>query len=144
VAVIAIQEQLFEVKAMHGDTALGGLDYVKRLMEFCLHDFGQKNGEHILENKFAVEQLRVQCEMAKKALNKEGEARIVCPKLSNGKDLDVKISRQKYNELCEDLMQRCVPPIVMAMKDANVSFGAIDEIALVGDFTQTPMVTKMI
>jgi molecular chaperone DnaK (HSP70) len=82
--------------------------------------------------------------MAKKALNKEGEARIECPKLSNGKDLDVKISREKYNELCEDLMKRCVPPIVMAMKDANVSVSSIDEIALVGDFTQTPMVTKMI
>jgi molecular chaperone DnaK (HSP70) len=55
VAVIAIEEQLFEVKSMHGDTALGGHDFVKRLMDHCLHEFGHKNEEHILENKFAVE-----------------------------------------------------------------------------------------
>jgi molecular chaperone DnaK (HSP70) len=81
---------------MHGDTALGGLDFVKRLMDHCLHEFGQKNAEHILENKFAVEQLRVQCEMAKKVLAKDGEARIMCPKLSNNKDLDIKINKEKY------------------------------------------------
>ncbi len=64
----------------------------------------------------------------------------MCPKLSNGKDLDITINREKYETICEDLVNRCIPPIVMAMKDANVNVASIDEIALVGDFTQTPMI----
>jgi len=112
-------------------------------MEFCLHEFGEKSAEHILENKFAVEQLRVQCEMAKKILTKgkDGEAHIICPKLSNGKDLNVKITRENNSAICNDLMTRCVHPIVMAIKDAGVTVDNINEIALVGDFTQTPMIT---
>lgn len=144
VAVIAIQEQLFEVKSMHGDTALGGQDFVRRLMEHCLHEFGEKQDEHIIDNKFATEQLRVQCEMAKKLLTKEESARIVCPKLSNNKDLDITIDRVKYEQICDDLISRIVPPIVMVMKDADLNVTQIDEVALVGDFTQTPMISNMI
>jgi molecular chaperone DnaK (HSP70) len=55
--------------------------------------------------------------------------------LSHNKDLDVKISREKYSEICTDLVNRCVTPIVMAMKDAGVTVSTINEIALVGDFT---------
>ena len=55
VALITVQEQLFEVKAMHGDTTLGGIDVVRRLMDYCLHDFGEKQSSQVFQNVFALE-----------------------------------------------------------------------------------------
>jgi molecular chaperone DnaK (HSP70) len=55
VALITVQEQLFEVKAMHGDTTLGGIDVVRRLMDYCLHDFGEKQTSQVFQNVFALE-----------------------------------------------------------------------------------------
>jgi molecular chaperone DnaK len=80
----------------------------------------------------------------KKILTETNEAEILCPNLSNNKDLRVLVTRQKYEDMCEDLVQRCVPPIVMAMKDAEMNASNIDEVALVGDLTRTPMIARMI
>lgn len=86
VAVITMQEQLFEVKSMCGDTNLGGVDFVKRLMEFGQYEFKVKNQENITENLQALEVLRIQCERAKINLSQQEEVTIRCPKLSGGKD----------------------------------------------------------
>lgn len=68
VAAITIQEKLFEVKSMHGDTTLGGQDFVQRLIDYCIHEFGEKEKELIVDNKGAYELIRVQCEVAKRLL----------------------------------------------------------------------------
>ncbi len=121
VATITIQEKLFEVKSMHGDTTLGGQDFVQRLIDYCIHEFGEKEKQLIIDNKSAYELIRVQCEVAKRLLTHQSSAKIICPKLHKGLDLNVTITRQKYEQLCEDLVQRCVAPIVVAMKDANLN-----------------------
>jgi molecular chaperone DnaK len=61
-----------------------------------------------------------------------------------GKDLKINLTRHKYEELCQDLVARCIPSIGIAMKDGDVTVQNIDEIVLVGDFTRTPMIFKMI
>ena len=93
IAIITIQEQLFEVKAMHGDTTLGGVDFVKRLMDYCQYEYRENQQENIIDNWGALELLRMQCEKAKKILITETEAKIYIPKLSNNKDLSLVITR---------------------------------------------------
>ncbi len=70
-------------------------------------------------------------------LSTESDVTISCPKIVHNTDLSISISREKYEDICADLFERCVPPIVLAMKEANMTATDIDEIVLVGDFTKT-------
>ncbi|TNV80532.1 hypothetical protein FGO68_gene10521 [Halteria grandinella] len=145
VAVITIQEQVFEVRSMYGDNNLGGVDFIEKLIDFVTHEFKRRNpGENISGNLRAREIIRVACEKSQEQLSIEREAVISCPNLMPGKDFEIKIERQMYENLCEDLTARCIPPIVIAIKDAGMGPKDVDEIVLVGDFTRTPMVQKMI
>lgn len=69
VAIITIQEQVFEVKAMYGDTTLGGVDFVQTLMQYCIQEFKEKHKEDISGNLTAIEKLRIHCERAKRILS---------------------------------------------------------------------------
>lgn len=79
-----------------------------------------------------------------KTLSTESEVIINCPKICHNVDLSITITREKYEEICSDLFEKCVPPIIMAMKDANMTVNDINEIVLVGDFTKTSMIQRMI
>jgi molecular chaperone DnaK (HSP70) len=71
---------------MHGDTTLGGVDFVRRIMDFCIYEHKTHNKEDILGNWEAIEKLRIQCEKAKRTLSFEKEATILCPRISGSKD----------------------------------------------------------
>lgn len=129
---------------MYGDTTLGGVDFVYRLIDYCIKEFQDKFKEDISEDIYAREKLRVHCERAKKILSNETETTIVANKLIANKDFQITITRQKYEELCDDLVSRCVAPIIIAMKDADMNVQNIDEIVLVGEFTRTPMIARML
>lgn len=109
-----------------------------------MKEFKEKHKEDLSENLVAIEKLRVHCERAKKILSEESEATIICQKLTPQLDFQITITRAKYEELCDDLLPRCVPPVVIAMKDAEMTVQDIDEVVLVGDFTRTPMIFNTI
>jgi heat shock 70kDa protein 1/2/6/8 len=137
---------VFEVKAMGGDTNLGGEDFIQRLVEFCHEEFKLQSGNTVdlSPDYSAMQKLRIQCENAKRALSNEEEVIVKVDKIYHDYDLKVNITKQKFEELCFDLFQRCLPPLAHAMKAANVTINDITDVVLTGGIYQMPILSNML
>ncbi|CDW91663.1 UNKNOWN [Stylonychia lemnae] len=144
VSIISIQDQIFEVKAMSGDNHLGGEDFLQRIVEFCLEEFKLHSKVDLSGDKNAVLKLRQECENARKKLTTDYDVMIKVPRIYSAYDLKVNFSRKQFEELCYDLFQRCIQPIVSAMKDAKVNAIDIHDIVIVGGLTRTPRLNQIL
>jgi len=144
VSLLTIEDGIFEVKATNGHTHLGGEDFDNRLVEYCMADFKKKSGIDIQGNARASRRLRTQCEKAKRILSSAHQAEIECETLAEGEDFNCSITRAKFEELCIDLFRKCMPPVEMVLKDADVGKGQIHEVVLVGGSTRVPKIQTML
>jgi len=144
VSLLTIEDGIFEVKATNGHTHLGGDDFDNRLVEYCMADFKKKSGIDIQGNARASRRLRTQCEKAKRILSSAHQAEIECETLAEGEDFNCNITRAKFEELCIDLFRKCMPPVEMVLKDADVGKGQIHEVVLVGGSTRVPKIQTML
>ena len=141
VSVIGIEQGIFEVKATSGNTALGGEDFDKKLLEFCITDFKkQSGGVDIKKNKKALRKLKAQCEKAKIILSRANKAPINCECLAEGEDYNTNISRAKFESLIMDLIYDCMDVVEQVLKDSGIPKSQVDEIVLVGGSTRIPKI----
>ena len=120
VSLLIIEDGIFEVRATNGNTHLGGEDFDNRLVDFCMAEFKKKTGIDIANNTRALRRLKTQCEKAKRVLSSTYYAPIECEDLVEGNDLNITISRAKFEELCIDLFRRCIPPLEMVLQDSGL------------------------
>ena len=144
VSLLALEEGLFEVKATNGNTHLGGEDFDNRLVEYCAGEFRRKTSIDIKNNAKALRRVRAACEKAKKALSAATQATVDIDALMEGEDLNVVITRSKFEDLCMDLFKKCMPPLENVLKDAKMSKSQIDEVVLVGGSTRIPKIQSMV
>ena len=145
VSLLAIEDGVFEVKSTNGHTHLGGEDFDNRLVEYCRAEFKrQSGGLDISENPRALRRLRTQCEKAKRILSSTAQTAIEVDSLIQGEDFYLNLTRAKFEELCQDLFRKCLPPMENALRDAGMSKGQIDEVVLVGGSTRIPKVIDLI
>jgi L1 cell adhesion molecule like protein len=144
VSVLSLEEGLFEVRATNGHTHLGGEDFDNRLVEFCAGEFRRKNNLDLKENPKALRRVRGACEKAKRALSASTQATIDIDALMDGRDLNVTITRAKFEELCLDLFKKCIPPLDNVLKDAKMSKSDVHDVVLVGGSTRIPKVIAMV
>merc|ERR1711865_696986 len=144
VSLLAIEEGIFEVKATNGHTHLGGEDFDNKLVDYCMADFKKKTKQDISKNARALRRLRTQCEKAKRLLSSATTAPIECETLADGEDYNTNISRAKFEELCIDLFQQCMPPVENVLKDSKIGKSEINEIVLVGGSTRIPKIQSML
>ena len=131
VSLLSLEEGLFEVKATNGNTHLGGEDFDNRLVEYCAGEFRRKTSIDIKSNAKALRRVRASCEKAKRALSAATQATVDIDALMDGEDLNVVITRSKFEDLCMDLFKKCMPPLENVLKDAKMSKSQIDEVVLV-------------
>ena len=144
VSLLTIEDGVFEVKAVSGNTHLGGEDFDNRLVDYFVKEFEKKYKKNITDNARAVRRLRTACERAKRTLSNSNEASVEIDALYDGVDFYTKISRAKFEELNMDLFKSCIAPVDQVLKDARVSKSQISEIVLVGGSTRIPKVQQLL
>jgi molecular chaperone DnaK len=141
-------EHQFEVLSTNGDTFLGGEDFDLRLIEYLAAEFKKESGIDLHNDPLALQRLKEAAEKAKIELSSSQATEVNLPYItadaSGPKHLVVKLSRAKLESLVEDLVARSLEPMKMALKDANIKPGDIDEVILVGGQTRMPLVQKKV
>jgi molecular chaperone DnaK len=148
VSVLEIGEGVFEVKSTSGDTKLGGDDWDQRVMDWLVKTFKDTEGVDLSNDKMATQRLKEAAEKAKIELSAVQETTINLPFItatSDGpKHLDLKLTRAKFQELTEDLVDRCKGPFDRAIKDAGLSKSDINHVVLVGGSTRMPAIQDLV
>jgi molecular chaperone DnaK len=148
VSVLEIGDGVFEVKATNGDTHLGGEDFDLRLIDYLADEFNKDQGIDLRSDKMALQRLKEAAEKAKMELSASMETDVNLPFITadaNGpKHLNIKITRAKLEALIGDLMDRLEGPCKIALKDAGLSPGDINEVILVGGMTRMPAVQERV
>jgi molecular chaperone DnaK len=141
-------EHQFEVLATNGDTFLGGEDFDIRLIDYLVDEFKKESGMNLKGDPLAMQRLKEAAEKAKIELSSSQQTDVNLPYItadaSGPKHLNVKISRAKLESLVEDLVQRTIEPCRIALKDAGIDIGKIDDVILVGGQTRMPLVQKKV
>src|SRR5574343_575571 len=141
-------EHQFEVLATNGDTFLGGEDFDIRLIDYLVDELKKQTGMNRKGDPLAMQRLKEAAEKAKIELSSSQQTDVNLPYITadatGPKHLNVKISRSKLESLVEDLVQRIIEPCRIALKDAGVDFGSINDVILVGGQTRMPLVQKTV
>jgi molecular chaperone DnaK len=148
VSVLEIQKGVFEVKSTNGDTYLGGEDFDMALLEFLVAEFKKESGIDIRKDNMALQRLREAAEKAKCELSSSQQTDINLPYLtmdaSGPKHMNLKLTRAKFEQLVDPLVQRTVEPCKKAVKDAGISTGEIGDVILVGGMSRMPKVQALV
>jgi molecular chaperone DnaK len=148
VSVLEVGDGVFEVKSTNGDTHLGGDDYDVRIVDFLVGEFRKEQGIDLSGDRQAMQRLTEAAEKAKIELSGTVQTNINLPFITadqNGpKHLDVTLTRAKFEELTNDLTQRCVQPFKNALSDAKLDVSQIDEIVMVGGSTRMPVIQELV
>jgi molecular chaperone DnaK len=148
VSVLEIGDGVFEVKSTNGDTFLGGEDFDMRLVEYLAAEFKKEQGIDLTKDKLALQRLKEAAEKAKIELSSASQTEINLPYItadaSGPKHLALKLSRAKFEQLVDDLVQKTIEPCRKALKDAGISAGDIDEVVLVGGMTRMPKIQEVV
>eukprot|EP00833_Pecoramyces_ruminatium_P003300 jgi/Orpsp1_1/1177332/evm.model.c7180000061034.1 len=144
VSLLNINNGNIKVKAVSGDTHLGGEDFNNHLVDHFVEVFKNKHRKDISSNPKSMCRLRIACEQAKCILSSSVRTTISVECLYNGIDFESNISRSYFEELCSDLFDKLIPPIDVVLKDSNLSKSDIHDIVLVGGSTRIPRVEEII
>lgn len=148
ISVLELGEGVFEVKATNGDTHLGGDNFDQRLVDYIADEFKKTDGIDLRKDPMALQRLREASEKAKMELSQLNQTEINLPFITataeGPKHLTMTLTRAKFEQLVDDLVRRCLPPVEKALKDANLQPGQIDEVILVGGMTRVPRVQQLV
>ena len=149
VSILDISDGVFEVKATNGDTKLGGDDWDNKIIEYCLAEFKKETGIDLSGDKMAMQRLKEAAEKAKIELSGMSSTVVSLPFITFAagnvpQNLEVTITRDKFEMMTADLLARTVEPMKAAMRDAKLSYSDIDKVILVGGSTRMPAVVAKV
>ena len=148
ISILEVGENVVEVKATNGDTHLGGDNLDQRVIEYLVEEFKKDQGLDLRNDPMAVQRLREAAEKAKIELSTAQTTDINLPYItadaSGPKHLTLKLSRAKFEQLIDDLVDRSLEPCRLALADSGLSASEIDEIVLVGGTTRVPLVQQKV
>jgi molecular chaperone DnaK len=148
ISVLEIGEGVFEVKATHGDTHLGGEDFDLRVIEYLAEEFKKDQGIDVRKDKMALQRLKEAAEKAKMELSTSMETEVNLPFItadaSGPKHMNIKLTRAKLEALVADLLDNLEGPCRTAMKESGLTPNDINEVILVGGMTRMPAVQERV
>ena len=148
ISILEVGENVVEVKSTNGDTHLGGDNIDQRIIDWLASEFKKDQGIDLSKDRMALQRLKEAAEKAKIELSSTMETEINLPFItadaSGPKHLVVKLSRSKFEQMVDDIVERTVGPCNQALSDANVRPEQIDEVVLVGGSTRIPMVQELV
>ncbi len=148
ISILEVGEGVVEVKSTNGDTHLGGDDIDKRIIDWIVEEFRKDQGIDLSKDRMALQRLKEAAEKAKCELSTVLETDINLPFItadaSGPKHLQMKLTRARFEQMCEDIFQRSVGPVKQALQDASLMPDKIDEVVLVGGSTRIPRVQEIV
>ncbi len=148
ISILEVGEGVVEVKSTNGDTHLGGDDIDKRVMDWIGEEFRKDQGIDLSKDRMALQRLKEAAEKAKCELSTVLETEINLPFItadaSGPKHLSLKLTRARFEQMCEDIFQRSVGPVKQALQDAGIGPEKINEVVLVGGSTRIPRVQDIV
>src|SRR5512141_1398633 len=148
VSLLEIGEGVFEVKATHGDTHLGGDDWDQRVIDWMVREFKNAHGVDLAADRMALQRLKEAAEKAKIELSQVAETTINLPFVTATAEgplhLEMNLTSSEFERMTEDLVQRCAIPFDQAVKDWGKDPSTIDHVILVGGSTRMPMIQELV
>ena len=148
VSLLEIGEGVFEVKATHGDTQLGGDDWDQRVIDWMVKEFQNAHGVDLSKDRMALQRLKEAAEKAKIELSQVSETTINLPFITATAEgplhLELKLTRGEFERMTADLVERCKGPFQQAVRDWGKDVSAIDHVILVGGSTRMPMIQELV
>lgn len=148
VTVLEIGDGIYEVQSTEGDNNLGGDDFDQRVVEWILQKFEDENGKDLSDVEEAMQRIREKAEEVKKELSSRKQAKVNIPFIyqEDGEtyNIDYEITRSKFEDLVNDLIEKTRKPTEKAIKDAGISKKDLDEVILVGGTTRIPRVREFL
>ena len=148
VSILEIGDGVFEVKATSGNNKLGGDDFDERIMDYLVSEFKKENGIDLSKDKMAMQRIKDAAEKAKKDLSGMTSTEISLPFLTQGEEgplhLEMSLTRAKFEELVDDLIESTLKPVRKALKDSGLDKKDLDKVLLVGGSTRIPKVQEII
>jgi L1 cell adhesion molecule like protein len=144
ISILTIEDGIFEVKATAGNTHLGGEDFDNIVSDWVCDEFRKKTKLDLKPNHKAMRRLRNSVERSKRVLSTSTQATIEVDSIMDGQDLNVVLSRAKFESLCESIFRKAMEPVEQAMKDAKMSKTDIHDIVLVGGSTRIPKIQQLL
>ncbi|KAK9062813.1 hypothetical protein SSX86_020003 [Deinandra increscens subsp. villosa] len=138
------REGTITVKAVGGDTHLGGEDFDKVMVDHCVKEFKKKQRKDVSGNARAMGRLKVACEKAKRDLSSTTQASIEIDCLYDGTDFTMKITRAKFEELNNGFFNKCIEHVENCLRDGNMHKSNVDDVVLVGGSTRIPKIQQML
>ena len=148
ISILELGDGVFEVKSTNGDTHLGGDDFDQRVINWLVQEFKKDQGIDLAKDSMALQRLKEAAEKAKMELSTTLTSDINLPFITATQDgpkhLNYSLSRSKFEQLVDDLIQRTIPPMKMALEDAGLTTDDIDEVILVGGSTRIPKLQEIV
>ncbi len=148
ISILEIGDNVVEVKSTNGDTHLGGDDFDHVLIDWLIETFKKESGIDVSKDTMVLQRLKEAAEKAKIELSSAQKTDINLPFLTadatGPKHLQVELTRSKFEQMIEKLVERTMGPVKQALKDAGIKPGEVDEIVLVGGSTRIPLVQKRV
>src|SRR6187549_2443539 len=148
ISILEVGEGVVEVKATNGDTHLGGDNLDQRVIDWIVAEFKKDQGIDLSKDKMALQRLKEAAEKAKQELSTTLETEVNLPFItadaSGPKHLALKLTRSKLEQLVDDLLDKSIPPVKQALKDAGMEPKDIHEVVLVGGSTRIPKVQQLV
>jgi molecular chaperone DnaK len=148
ISILEVGDNVVEVKATNGDTHLGGDNFDQRIIDWLVSEFKREQGIDLSRDPMAMQRLKEAAEKAKCELSTVAETEINLPFItadaSGPKHLLMKLTRAKFEQMIEDLVERSVEPCKQALRDASLTPSDIDEVVLVGGSTRVPLVQQVV
>lgn len=148
VSILQLGDGVFEVKSTNGDTHLGGDDFDQRLIDYLAEEFRKTEGIDLRKDAMALQRLKEASEKAKIELSSSLQTDVNLPFITATQDgpkhLNITLTRAKFEQLIDDLIERTAGPCERAIKDAGLSVSQIDEVILVGGSTRVPKVQELV
>ena len=148
ISILEVGDNVVEVLATNGDTFLGGEDFDQRVINYLVEEFKKENGIDLSKDSMALQRLKEAAEKAKIELSSAQQTDVNLPYITadatGPKHMNIKVTRAKLESLVEDLVNRSIEPLKVALQDAGLSVSDIDDVILVGGQTRMPMVQKKV
>jgi len=148
ISILELGDGVFEVKSTNGDTHLGGDDFDQKLINWLVAEFKKDQGIDLSKDSMALQRLKEAAEKAKMELSTTASTDINLPFITatqeGPKHLNYSLSRSKFEQLVDDLVQRTLPPMEKALSDAGLTPDDIDEVILVGGSTRIPKIQEIV
>jgi len=148
ISILELGDGVFEVKATNGDTHLGGDDFDQKVINWLVEEFKRDQGIDLSKDAMALQRLKEASEKAKMELSTTMSTDINLPFITatqeGPKHLNYTLSRSKFEQLCDDLIKRTIPPMEKALGDAGLTQADIDEVILVGGSTRIPKIQEIV